>query len=102
MNLEESSYQQRVLTGENQKRILIIGGIEVFLPSILVEARACVADAVIEGGQLAETVMEEEMEQTLTFSQGAEDEHSIEWLKIFSQEVEQKITAVLEAIEEEE
>jgi hypothetical protein len=32
--------------------------------------------------------MEEEMEQTLTFSQGVEDEHSKEWLKIFSREAE--------------
>jgi hypothetical protein len=42
------------------------------------------------------------MEQTLTFSEGAEDEHSIEWLKSFSQEAKQDITAVLEAIKEEE
>jgi hypothetical protein len=62
MNSEESSDQQGVLTGENQKRILIIGGIEVFLPSSPVEARACVADATTVGGQPAETVMEEEME----------------------------------------
>jgi hypothetical protein len=45
MNSEESSDQQGVLTGENQKRILMIGGIEVFLPDSPVEARACVADA---------------------------------------------------------
>jgi hypothetical protein len=37
--------------------------------------------------------MEEEMEQTLTFSQEAEDEHSIKWLKIFSQEAGHEITA---------
>jgi hypothetical protein len=53
MNSEESSDQQGVMTGENQKRILIIGGIEVFLPSIPVEARACVADATTAGGQPA-------------------------------------------------
>jgi hypothetical protein len=47
-NLEESSYQQGVLTGENHERILIIGGMEVFIPSSLVEARECVADASIE------------------------------------------------------
>jgi hypothetical protein len=44
MNSEESSYQQGVLTGENQKRILIIGGIEVFLPDSLVEARASIEE----------------------------------------------------------
>jgi hypothetical protein len=46
--------------------------------------------------------MEEEMEQTLTFPQGSEDEHSAEMLKISSQEAEQEITAALESIIEEE
>jgi hypothetical protein len=54
----------------------MIGGIRVFLPNGPVEARACVAYAATTGGQPAETVMEEEMEQTLTFSQEAEDDHS--------------------------
>jgi hypothetical protein len=102
MNLEESSDQQGVLTGENQKRIMIIGGIEVFLPSNPVEARACVADAATTGGEPEETVMEEEMEKTLMFSQEAEDEHSTKWLKSFSQEARQEITTILEAAEEEE
>ena len=39
MNSEESSDQEGVLTGENYKRIMIIGGIEVFLPRNLVVAR---------------------------------------------------------------
>jgi hypothetical protein len=39
MNSEESLDQQGVLTGEGQKYILIIGGIEVFLPSNPVGAR---------------------------------------------------------------
>jgi hypothetical protein len=102
MNSEESSDQQGVLTGEDQKSILMIGGIRVFLPHSPVEARECVADAATEERQPTETVMEEEMEQTLMFSQGEEEEHSTEWLKIFSQEAEQEITAVLEAAEEEE
>jgi hypothetical protein len=69
MNSAESSYQQGVLIGEDsygfaehvneddekldtltiqeedQRNILIIGGIEIFLPSSPVEARACVAGA---------------------------------------------------------
>jgi hypothetical protein len=41
MNSEESSYQQAVLIEEEDQRyILIIGGINIFLPSILVEASA--------------------------------------------------------------
>jgi hypothetical protein len=38
MNLEESSNQQGVLTSEDQKSILMIGGIRVFLPHNPVEA----------------------------------------------------------------
>jgi hypothetical protein len=37
---------------EDQKCILIIGGIEIFLPHIPVEARACVADATKKDNQL--------------------------------------------------
>jgi hypothetical protein len=58
MNSEESSSQQGVLTGEDQKSILIIGGIEIFLPSNPVEVRACVAETTIEKGQPTEIVME--------------------------------------------
>jgi hypothetical protein len=46
--------------------------------------------------------MEEEMEQTLTFSQEEEDEHSTKWLKNFRQEDGHEITTVLEATEEKE
>jgi hypothetical protein len=102
MNSEESSDQQGVLTGENQKSILMIGGIRVFLPSSPVEARACVADATTEERQPTETVMEEEVEQTLMFSQGEKDERSTEWLKIFSQEAETEMTAALKPAAEEE
>jgi hypothetical protein len=66
--LEESSDQQGVLTGEDQRYILIIRGIEKFLPSNLVEEKLCVAEATKEDRLPAETVMEEEMEQTLMFS----------------------------------
>jgi hypothetical protein len=45
MNSVEGLYRQGMLTGEDQKYILIIGGIEVFLPSIPVEATTHVAGA---------------------------------------------------------
>jgi hypothetical protein len=51
-----------VLIGENHKSILMIGGIQVFLPRSPVESRASVADATIEERQPAETIMEEEVE----------------------------------------
>jgi hypothetical protein len=46
--------------------------------------------------------MEEEVEQTLMFSQGEKDENSIEWIKMFSQEAETKMTVALKLAAEEE
>jgi hypothetical protein len=71
------------LIEKDQRSLLIIGGIEVFLPHSPVEARTCVADATGEKGQPTVIVMEEEenMEQTLMFSPVEGDENSEEWLK---------------------
>jgi hypothetical protein len=70
-------------------------GNQIFLPSSQAEASICVADATTEG-QPTETVKEEEeKEQTLMFSPAEGEEHSTELLKIFSQEVEQEMTAAL-------
>jgi hypothetical protein len=104
MNSEVSSDQQEELIQEDQKRILMIGGIKVFLPYSPVEANMCVAEAAIEDRQLAETVMEKEMEQISEAAQREEKEHSKEWLKIFSQEIEGEIDTALKmtAREEEE
>jgi hypothetical protein len=77
-----------MLTGEDQRRsILIIGGIQIFLPNSEVEARECVAGATTEG-QPAITAKEEEMEHILNSSPVEEEEHSKEWFKIFSWDVE--------------
>jgi hypothetical protein len=59
MNSTESSYYQGMLIEEDQRSILIIGGIGIFLPSNLVEAIKCVAYATIEEGQPTVTVIEE-------------------------------------------
>jgi hypothetical protein len=48
---------------EDQRSIMIIGGIQIFLPDSPVEARACVADETIEEGQPAMTVMMKERYQ---------------------------------------
>jgi hypothetical protein len=90
MNFEVSLDQQGELTKEGQKYILIIRGIEVFLPHSPVEANTCVVDGTVEKGQLAVTVMEEEekMDQPLTLSPVEGEEHSTELLEIFSQEYE--------------
>jgi hypothetical protein len=59
INSAEISNHQGVLMEEDQRCVMIIGGIQIFLPHIPVEARACVADA-IEEGQPIVTVIEEE------------------------------------------
>jgi hypothetical protein len=57
--------QQVQLTEEEDLRnLLMIGGIEIFLPLAQEEAEICVADAATTEGQLAETVREE-LEQIL-------------------------------------
>jgi hypothetical protein len=61
MNSEVSSYQRgELMEKEDQKSILMIGGIEIFLPLRSVEVRACVAEGATEEGQPTETVMGEE------------------------------------------
>jgi hypothetical protein len=88
---DESSYQQGVLMEEDQRCVLIIGGIQIFLPNSPAGANTsvaheeivqqeskkeamepndfkanCVCDAgAIEEGQPTETVKEEEKEQIL-------------------------------------
>jgi hypothetical protein len=59
MNSVQGSYQQGMLIGEDQKYILIIEGIELFLPSIPIEATTHVVGATIGEGQPTVTVMEE-------------------------------------------
>jgi hypothetical protein len=101
MNSEVSSYQQGQLTEkEDQKRILMIGGIETFIPLSSFEASVCVVDVATTKRQPMMTT--KEIEQTLMFAQGEGDEHSEEWLKIFSQEAGKEITAAWELATEEE
>jgi hypothetical protein len=61
MSSEVSSYQQgQLIEKEDQKSILMIGGIKVFLPYSPVEARVCVANAATTEGQPTVTVKEME------------------------------------------
>jgi hypothetical protein len=88
---------------EDQRNLLMIGGIQIFLLHIPVEVRICVVDerVTIVEGQLALTIVKEELEQVLEAAQAEEeDEHSNEWLNTFSQEAEK--TAALELAEEKE
>jgi hypothetical protein len=72
MNSEVSSDQQENLTREDQKGILIIGGIEIFLPLSPIEARECVAEGATTEGQSYMNVRE--LETTLMFSQAKAEE----------------------------
>jgi hypothetical protein len=83
--------------------LLMIGGIQIFLPFGQEEAEICVAEAATtEAGQPAETVREE-LEQTLEAAQEEkENEHSEECLNAFSQEAEEAAALKLAAEEAEE
>jgi hypothetical protein len=63
----------------DQRHIMIIGGIEIFLPSSLVEAKTCIANATSEG-QPVVTVIKEEKEKILNYTPGEEQEHSYDML----------------------
>ena len=79
VNEDDDKLNTSTIKEENQRCILIIGGIEVFLPHSPDEASTCVADATIEEGYPTMTVIEEEeenMEQTLMFSPAEGEEHS--------------------------
>jgi hypothetical protein len=57
-----------MLLGEDdQRHILIIGGINIFLPSSPVEASAHV-EGVVEERQPTKTVMKEDQDHSLTYS----------------------------------
>jgi hypothetical protein len=87
---------------EDQKSILMIGGIEIFLLLRLVEVRACVGEGETVEGQPTENVMGEESKLMLEASQEEGKDHSEEWLDSFIQEAEKEIVAALKLTTEEE
>jgi hypothetical protein len=61
MSSAVSSYQQgKLIEKEDQKSILMIGGIKVFLPYSPIEASVCVSNATTVEGQPVLTVKEME------------------------------------------
>jgi len=95
--------QVQMTEGGDQDDILMIGGIELFLPCAQEEAESCVAGEATaeEQSQLEMTVRKErkleqecEIAQAQTKVDEKEDEHSEGWLITFSQEDE--ITVALE------
>jgi hypothetical protein len=105
VNEDDDKLKTCTIREEDQRNLLMIGGIGIFLPFAQEEAEICVADveaATTEAGQPAETV-KEALEQTLEAAQAEEeDEHSEEWLNTFSQEAEKTATLELAEVEEEE
>jgi hypothetical protein len=69
VNEDDEKLRTSTIEDKDQRTILIIGGVEIFLPSSLGEASADVSDAT--EGQQDETVME--MEQVLCLSQQKEN-----------------------------
>jgi hypothetical protein len=60
VNEDDEKLNTSITKEEDQRSILIIGGIQIFLPDSPIEARACVADATIEEGQPMVTIMMKE------------------------------------------
>jgi hypothetical protein len=101
INLEVSLNQRVKLTeDEDWRNLLMIGGIQIFLPFGQEEEEIYVADATTtEVGQPAETIREA-LEQTLEVAQAKrEDEHSEECFNAFNQEPEEAVALKL-AVEE--
>jgi hypothetical protein len=96
VNEYDEKLETLMIQREDQRSILINGGIKTFLPSSQVEANAHDDSATEEKRQPIETVKEEEMDKTLMSILAEGEVHSAKFLKIFSQEAEQEMTATLE------
>ena len=78
MNEDDEKLNTSITKEEDHRSVLVIGGIEIFLPRSKGEASICVADATI-GGQQVEIIMEEK-EKILKSSPIEEEEHLVESL----------------------
>jgi hypothetical protein len=94
--------QQMQLTEEEDLRdLLMIGGIQVFLPFSREEAKIYVVGVTIIEGKLAETVKEELEQISKAAREKEENENSKEWLNSFSQEAKRNESATLKLTAEE-
>jgi hypothetical protein len=73
---------------EDQRCILIIGGIQIFLPSSPIEATTHIADAATRKGQPTVTVIEEEEIEKMLMSSPVEEKHANEMLTPWEKELE--------------
>jgi hypothetical protein len=87
MSSKVSSYQHgQLIEKEDQKSILMIGGIRIFLPSRQNKAREDVVGAATTERKLAVTF--KEMEQMSEGAQGEEEEHTVEMHTPWEKEIE--------------
>jgi hypothetical protein len=102
VNEADEKLNTSITEEEDQRNVLIVGGIQIFLPRSQAEASISVVGATTKGHPIETIKEEEEKEQTLSFSPVEGEEHPTKFLKIFSQEAKQEMTAVLESAIEEE
>jgi hypothetical protein len=95
VNEDDDKLQTFTIREVDLKILIMIGGIDIFLPLAQEEAEICVADAATTGGQLDETIAEG-LEQIPKAAQAEkENEHFEECLNAFSQEVEEVVALKL-------
>jgi hypothetical protein len=75
---------------------LIIGGNKVFLPASLEETSAHIEDTTKGERQPVDIVMKEDVIQILNSDQEDKEDHSAEYLKIFSHKAKQEMTVELD------
>jgi hypothetical protein len=88
MNSKVSSYQRGELIEEDQKSILMIGRIEVFLPHRPAKEKNCVTDVATIEGQPVVTVREKGDPEKTSKSTPAEEEHANKMLTPWEMELE--------------
>jgi hypothetical protein len=99
VNEDDDKLKTFTIREADLRSLIMIGGIEIFLPLAQEEAEIWVADTAKTEGQLAEIVAEE-LEQISEAAQaGEENEHSKECLDAFSQEAEEAVALKLTAEE---
>jgi hypothetical protein len=78
-----------MLIEEDHKCLLIIGGIQILLPNIQVEARECFADVTTKGQPIVIVIEEEKQkEHILMSSPTKEKEHAIDFITPWEKELE--------------
>jgi hypothetical protein len=84
VNEDDEDLKTSITEEEDHRSVLVIGGIEIFLPRSKGEASICVADATTKGQQV-ETVIDAE-EQTLK-STPTEEDYRVELLNQWEMEL---------------